>query len=52
MWRKALAVVWRALSTYGLLWVVPHFSVTEDDPGRSTVNKGEFESFESSSGHR
>ncbi len=53
--RKVLAAVWRALSTYGLIWVVPHFDVTEKEEGekaRSTVNKGGLEKAPSSSRQR
>ncbi len=56
MWvRKVLAAVWRALSTYGLIWVVPHFDVTEqeeEEQARSTLNKGGLERTTSSSRQR
>ncbi|MEU7317177.1 hypothetical protein [Streptomyces sp. NPDC007083] len=53
--RKVLAAVWRALSTYGLIWVVPHFDVTEqeeEEQARSTLNKGGLEKTTSSSRQR
>ena len=64
--RKGLGVVWRALSTYGQLWVVPYMSepqqsgeqareageqVRASRSPRSTWNRGGLERTGSSSGH-